>query len=142
MRQMNEVEWAAFLRHGTRTAKLSINLPSGRPTVTPIWFLFEADGKVRIETAADAPKARALATDPRACLVVDLEEAPYAFVKIDATADIVEDADLTLRVATDIGRRYMGDELAEQYGLRNGGPGQVTIEFTPSRVTAVHDITD
>ena len=92
-------------------------------------------------TGASA-KARALAVDPRACLVVDLEEAPYAFVKIDATAAIVDDPELTLRVATEIGRRYMGEARADEYGKRNGGPGQVTIEFTPTRVTAVHDISD
>ena len=142
MRQMTEEEWIAFLRHGTRTAKLSVNLPSGRPTVTPVWFLYEDDNTVRIETGAESAKARALAVDPRACLVVDLEEAPYAFVKIDATATIIDDPELTLRVATDIGRRYMGEALADEYGRRNGGPGQVTIEFTPTRVTAVHDISD
>ena len=142
MRQMTDEEWIAFLRQGTRTAKLSINLPSGRPTVTPVWFLYGDDNIVRIETGAASAKARALAVDPRACLVVDLEEAPYAFVKIDATAAIVDDPELTLRVATEIGRRYMGETLADEYGKRNGGPGQVTIEFTPIRVTAVHDISD
>lgn len=109
MRQMTEEEWIAFLRQGTRTAKLSINLPRRRPTVTPVWFLYGDDNIVRIETGAASAKARALAVDPRACLVVDLEEAPYAFVKIDATGAIVDDPELTLRVATEIGRRYMGE---------------------------------
>jgi len=138
---MAEEEWTEFLREGTRTAKLSVNLPSGRPTVTPVWFLYE-DGVIRIETGADSPKARALAADPRACLIVDLEKPPYAFVKIDATAAIIDDPDLTLSVATDIGGRYMGDDRAEEFGARNGGPGQITIEFTATRVTAIHDISD
>ena len=142
MRQMTENEWTTFLREGTRTAKLSVNLPSGRPTVTPVWFLLNDDNTITIETGAESAKARALATDPRACLVVDLEEPPYAFVKIDATAAITDDPELTLRVATEIGRRYMGEALAEEYGTRNAGPGQVTIEFTPTRITAVHDISD
>ena len=141
MRQMSEEEWTAFLREGTRTAKLSVNLPSGRPTVTPVWFLYE-DGVIRMETGADSPKTRALAADPRACLIIDLEEPPYAFVKIDATAVIIDDPDLTLRVATDIGGRYMGPDRAEEFGARNGGPGQITIEFTPTRVTAIHNISD
>ena len=141
MRHMSEDEWTQFLRDGTRTAKLSVNLPSGRPTVTPVWFLYE-DGIIRIETGADSPKARALVADPRACLIVDLEEPPYAFVKIDATAAIIDDPDLTLCVATDIGGRYMGPDRAEEFGARNGGPGQITIEFTPIRITAIHNISD
>jgi PPOX class probable F420-dependent enzyme len=136
---MSEEEWTGFLCEGTRTGKLSVNLPSGRPTVTPVWFLYE-DGIIRMSTGSDSPKARALAVDPRACLLVDLEEPPYAFVKIDATAAIVDDPDLTLRVATDIGGRYMGAERADEFGTRNGGQGQITIELTPTRVTAAHDI--
>jgi PPOX class probable F420-dependent enzyme len=138
---MSEEEWTNFLRGGTRTAKLSVNLPSGRPTVTPVWFLYE-DGIVRIVTGADSPKALALAADPRACVIVDLEEPPYAFVKIDATVSIIDDHGLTRRVATDIGERYMGPDRAEEFGTRNGGAGQITIEFTPTRVTAIHDISD
>jgi PPOX class probable F420-dependent enzyme len=141
MRHMTEEEWTEFLREGTRTAKLAVNLPSGRPTVTPVWFLYE-DGIVLIETGAASGKAKALIADPRACLIVDLEEPPYAFVKIDAIAAIVDDPALTLRVATDIGGRYMGPGRAEEFGARNGGSGQITIKFTPTRITAIHNISD
>jgi PPOX class probable F420-dependent enzyme len=138
---MTEEEWTEFLREGTRTAKLAVNLPSGRPTVTPVWFLYE-DGIVLIETGAASGKAKALIADPRACIIVDLEEPPYAFVKIDAIAAIVDDPALTLRVATDIGGRYMGPGRAEEFGARNGGSGQITIKFTPTRITAIHNISD
>lgn len=142
MREMSEDEWMAFLREGTRTGKLSVNLPSGRPTVTPVWFVYEDDGILRINTSASSAKAKALTADPRACLIVDLETPPYGYVRVDATATIVDEPDLTLRVATEVGRRYMGEELAEAYGKRNASAGQVTVEFTPTRVTALHDISD
>src|SRR6056297_897315 len=110
---MSDADWQAFLREGTRTAKLAVNLPSGRPTVVPVWFLYEDDGRIRIETGRSSAKVAALSADPRACLVVDLEAPPYAFVKIDATARIIDDPDLTVRVATAIGARYMGPKRAE-----------------------------
>ena len=91
---------------------------------------------------ASSAKAKALAADPRACLIVDLEEPPYAYVRIDAEATILDDPALTLRVATEVGRRYMGEELAEAFGRRNSSAGQVTVEFRPSKVTAIHDISD
>jgi PPOX class probable F420-dependent enzyme len=142
MREMAEPEWVDFLRRGTKTAKLSVNLPSGRPTVTPVWFLYDEDGIIRIETGRRSAKARALPLDPRACIVVDLEEPPYGFVKIDTHARIVDDPLLTTRVATGVGARYMGPERAAEFGKRNSGPGQVVIEFTPTRVTAITDITE
>ncbi len=49
-----------------------------------------------------------LAADPRACLIVDLETPPYGYVRVDATATIVDEPDLTLRVAREVCRRYMG----------------------------------
>jgi PPOX class probable F420-dependent enzyme len=138
---MSDADWQAFLREGTRTAKLAVNLPSGRPTVVPVWFLYEDDGRIRIETGRSSAKVAALSADPRACLVVDLEAPPYAFVKIDATARIIDDPDLTVRVATAIGARYMGPKRAEEFGRRNSGPDQVVIEFSPTRVRAIDDVT-
>lgn len=141
MREMTREEWGEFLQTGTRTAKLSVNLPSGRPTVTPVWFVFDDDGVIRIETGHDTPKTRALRADPRACLVVDLEAPPYAFVRIDATAHIVDDPAEVLRVAKAVGARYMGADRADEFGRRNAGPGQVVIEFMPTRVVALDDVT-
>jgi len=141
MREMSEAEWTTFIREGTRTGKLAVNLPSGRPTVTPIWFIHEDDGLIRMNTSGSSAKAKALAADPRACLLVDDEVPPFAMVKIDATARIIDDdPELLLRVATDIGTRYMGADRGEEFGQRNGGDGQVVIEFTPTRVVAADDI--
>lgn len=137
---MSEQEWAEFLNHGTRTGKLSVNLPSGRPTVTPVWFLLEADGKLRMNTGAASAKVRALREDPRVCLLVDLEEPPYAFVKVDATAAIIDDPELKRRVATAIGARYMGHDRAEEFGIRNSGSDEVVVELTPTKVTAMDDL--
>ena len=48
----------------------------------------------------------------------------------------------TRRVATDISPRYMDDELAEDVDRRNDSEGQAVIEFRPTRITAVHSISD
>ena len=138
---MSEDEAVAFLRHGTRTGKLSVNLPSGHPTVVPVWFVYEDDGVIRMTTGGYSAKVAALRADPRACLLVDLEEPPYAFVKVDATAAIIDDdAELTRRVAAAVGGRYMGADRADEFGARNGGEGQVTIELTPTRLAGRGDV--
>lgn len=140
MRTMTDDEWAAFLRTGTRTGKLALTLRDGRPTVTPIWFTLDDDGVIRFNTGGDTPKARSLARDPRACLIVDQEEPPYAFVRVDAVATLVDDDELTRRVATTVGGRYMGADRAEEFGDRNGVPGEITVELRPTRVVALDDI--
>ena len=141
-RRPNPLLRSAFLREGTRTAKLALVLPSGRPTVTPIWFVYEDDGVIRIHSGERSGKVKALRKDPRVSLVVDLEEPPYAFVRVDAEASIVTDPDEVYRNALATGGRYMGADRAEEFGRRNGGPGQVVIELRPTRVTALADLAD
>ncbi len=141
--QMTEEEWAAFLRAGTRTGKLALVLPSGRPSVTPVWFLYGDDGVIRFETGAGSAKVKAMRAEPRVSMVVDLEEPPYAFVRVDGTARIIDDdPDSTLQLATDIGARYMGEDRAAEFGQRNGGSGQVIIELSPTRVVAAGGVSD
>ncbi|MBP7930830.1 MAG: TIGR03618 family F420-dependent PPOX class oxidoreductase [Acidimicrobiia bacterium] len=140
MRKMTEPEWIDFINTGTRTGKLSVNLPTGQPTVTPVWFRYGDDGVIRFNTEADSPKARAIEVDPRVCLLVDVEEPPYAFVRIYGQASIGRNEEYVRRIATELGGRYMGQDRAEEYGQRNGSVGEVVVEVRPTKVTALADI--
>jgi PPOX class probable F420-dependent enzyme len=129
-----------FLTHGTRTGKLAYLSPSGRPLVTPIWFIVEDDTLV-FNTGAETAKGRALAKDPRVTLAVDLEEPPYAFVQVQGDAELSEDPAELLRTATAIASRYMGAENAEAFGRRNAVPGELLVRLRPTRVIAAFDLT-
>ena len=129
-----------FLAHGTRTGKLGYLSPSGRPLVTPIWFIVEDDTLV-FNTGAGTAKGRALAWDPRVTLSVDLEEPPYAFVQVQGDAELSEDPAELLRTATAIASRYMGAEQAEAFGRRNAVPGELLVRLRPTRVVAAFDLT-
>jgi PPOX class probable F420-dependent enzyme len=129
----------AFLTHGTRTGKLSYCASDGRPLVVPVWFLLERNHLV-FNTSKDSVKGRALARDPRAAICVDLEQPPYAFVQVQGVAQLSEDpADLTA-TATAIGARYMGVDRAEEFGRRNGGPGELVVRLRPTKVLASLDV--
>ena len=41
-----------------------------------------------------------------------------------------------------IGGRYMGHERADEYGKRNGVPGEVLVRLTPERVLGVFDVAE
>lgn len=139
MASITDPEVSAFLQAGTRTGKLSYTGADGRPLVAPVWFIVE-DGCVVFNTGKETAKGRALARDSRATLCVDLEEPPYAFVQVQGNAELSEDPGELLRTATAIAARYVGPELAEEFGKRNGVPGELVVRLRPTKVLATFDM--
>ena len=140
-RRMTRDEWRAFLSEGTRTGKLATVRRDGRAHVVPIWFVLDGDDLV-FTTGGDTVKAHAIRRDPRVCLCVDDERAPYAYVMVEGAASLGEDPGELLRVATAIGGRYMGADLAERFGRRNAVPGELLVRVSPTSVTALAGIAD
>jgi PPOX class probable F420-dependent enzyme len=131
---------SAFLSAGTRTGKLAYTAADGRPLVVPVWFVVE-EGTLVFNTGKDTAKGRALARDPRAALCVDLEEPPYGFVQVQGTAELSEDRAELVRTATAIAARYVGEDRAEEFGKRNGVPGELVVRLRPAKVIAAFDMT-
>jgi PPOX class probable F420-dependent enzyme len=131
---------AAFLSDGTRTGKLGWVAADGRPLVAPVWFVVE-DGALLFNTGRDTAKGRAIARDPRLVICVDSEVPPYGFVQVQGVAETSEDAAELLRSATAIGGRYMGPDRAEEFGRRNGVPGELLVRLVPTKVIAQLDMT-
>jgi PPOX class probable F420-dependent enzyme len=138
---MTPQEIRAFLLEGTRTAKLATTMRDGAPHVMPVWFVLDGEDIV-FNTGKDTAKGRQLLRDPRVAIVVDDETPPFSFVHIRGTATISEDLDEVLRSAIEIAGRYMGADRAEEYGRRNGVPGELLVRVTPERVIAVMDLAD
>ena len=138
---MTDDEWRAFVLSGTRTGKLGVVRPDGRPLVVPIWFIIDDDGLIRFQTSAGSAKVRALRHDPRVCLTVDDEVAPYSFVLIEADAEVEPDDPAELwRVAHACAARYMGADRADEYARRNAVDGECVVALRPRRVIAERDV--
>lgn len=131
---------STFLSEGTRTGKLGYLATDGRPLVAPIWFLVE-DGALVFNTGADTAKGRALVRDPRVVLCVDDEAPPFGFAQVQGVASTSEDPADLLGTATRIAARYMGAERAEEFGTRNGVPGELVVRIRPTKVIAQFDLT-
>ncbi|MDO3649784.1 PPOX class F420-dependent oxidoreductase [Nocardia mangyaensis] len=140
MASLSDPQVREFLTHGTRTGKVAFTAADGRPLVTPIWFIVEGDELV-FNTGKSSGKGRAFARDPRVALCVDLEEVPYGLVEVQGTVTLSEDLDELVRTATAIAARYMGPDKAEEFGKRNGVPGEVVVRVRPTKVTAHFDMT-
>jgi len=133
--KMTDEEWRAFVSNGTRTGKLSTVRADGSPHVAPIWFLLDGDDLV-FNTAKTTVKGRNLARDGRVAVCVDDDRPPFAYVVLQGRARISEDlAELRLWAGR-IGARYMGEERAEEFGARNGVPGELLVRVRIEKVLA------
>ncbi|GAA2817326.1 PPOX class F420-dependent oxidoreductase [Kitasatospora aburaviensis] len=139
MAHMTESEWRAFLSAGTRTAKIATTRADGRPHVAPVWFLLDGD-EIVFNTGAATVKGRTLARDGRVMLCVDDDRPPFSFALVQGTARLSDDLPEVRAWATRIAARYMGEDLAEQYGARNGVPGELLVRVGIEKVTAEHGV--
>lgn len=128
-----------FLSEGTRTGKLGYVAADGRPLIAPVWFLVE-DGLLVFNTGSSTAKGRALQRDPRVVLLVDDERPPFSFVQVQGTAELSENDPDLRGTATRIAARYMGEDRADEYGERNGVPGELVVRITPQKVIAAFDV--
>lgn len=134
-------ECRAFLLSGTRTGKLATVRADGRPHVAPIWFVLDGD-TIIFTTGRNTVKGVNMRRDARICLCVDDETPPFAYVQIEGTVHLSEESHELLEWATRIAGRYMGADLAESYGKRNGVPGEMLVRVTPAKVRFEQNIAD
>lgn len=130
-----------FLSEGTRTGKVGYLAGDGRPLIAPVWFLVE-DDRIVFNTGRETAKGKAFARDPRVVFCVDLEEPPYGFVQVQGEVELDDDPDDLLRTATALGGRYMGADRAEEFGRRNGVPGELVVRIRPTKVISAFNATE
>lgn len=138
---MTDDQWRAFVSHGTRTGKLSTVRADGSPHIAPIWFLLDGDDLV-FNTGKETVKGRNLARDGRVALCVDDDQPPFAFVVLQGRAELSEDIDQLQHWAARIGARYMGEDRAEEFGKRNGVPGELLVRVRIDKVLAHSGVAD
>ncbi|MFF9168393.1 MULTISPECIES: PPOX class F420-dependent oxidoreductase [unclassified Streptomyces] len=139
--KMTDEEWRAFVSQGTRTGKLATTRADGSPHVAPIWFLLDGDDVV-FTTHRETVKGRNLARDGRVALCVDDDRPPFHFVVLQGRARLSEDLDELRGWAARIGGRYMGEDRAEEFGARNGVPGELLVRVTVDKVLAQKAVAD
>ena len=140
MERMTTEECRSFLRSPVRPGKLATVRKDGRPIVVPVWYDLEGETVVFM-TAQDSIKARNMRRDPRVSLCVDDEVTPFAYVALEGTGVLSDDADHVRSWATRMGGRYMGQELAETYGRINSGAGVLSVHVTLTHLHGYKDVT-
>ena len=134
--------WREFIEAmPAKTAKFASVAKDGSPRVSPIWVAFDGDD-LMFTTHGTSAKAKAIGRDPRVAVCFDDERPPFRYVVVFGTASASEELDELRRWATTIAARYMGDDRADEYGDRNGVPGELLVRVTPTKVIAARDVAD
>lgn len=142
MPDMTPEEIRAFVQSDpAHTGKLAFTVKDGSPRLVPVWFIVEGDDLV-FNTGAKTLKGRAIARDSRVALCVDDERPPFTFVTVRGEARVSEDPGDVRRTATVIGGRYMGADHAEEYGRRNGVPGELVVRLSLAQARGVARLAD
>jgi PPOX class probable F420-dependent enzyme len=139
MPDMTEVEAREFLSADTRTGKLATTGRDGRPHVVPVWFVLDGDDLVFM-TGAKTLKGRALERNGWASLCVDDQRPPYSFVTVSGPVTTSDDLEEMLPFSIRLAARYMGEELAEQFGRRNAVEGELLVRLRAEHVLAIRDV--
>ena len=141
--RMSDDEVRAFLTaEPARPAILATTRADGRPHVAPIWYVVDDDGSIVFTTGDSTVKGRNLRRSAWAALSVDDDAPPFSFVTIEGAVTVSDDLDAVRRWAGVIAGRYMGTDRAQEYGDRNGVPGELLVRLTPSKVISARDVAD
>jgi PPOX class probable F420-dependent enzyme len=141
--RMSDDEVRAFLTAmPARPAILATTRADGRPHVAPIWYAVDDDGTIVFNTGETTVKGRNLRRTGYAAMTVDDDVAPFSFVTLAGPVAISDDVDDVRHWAGVIGGRYMGADRADEYGRRNGVPGELVVRLTPVKVVSASDVAD
>ena len=144
MTRMTPQEIFELLSSGTRTAHVASSRADGSPHVAPVWFLAEGTPEsfvIQFTTGASTVKGRTLQHDGRVALTVDDPHPPFAFVIVEGTAELSEDLNRLLEVATRLGEKYMGPDRAVEFGTRNAVAGELLATVHPAKVIGEMNLT-
>ena len=67
---------------------------------------------------------------------------PFNFATLEGVATLSEDLAEVAHWAAVIGGRYMGADRAEEYGRRNGVPGELLVRVRPTDIVALAGLAD
>ena len=139
--RMTAEEQRAFLSDPVRPGILATVRPDGRPHAAPIWYDLDGESVV-FTTGSETVKGRNLVASGRASLCVQDDRPPFSFVTLEGRVELSDDLGEVRRWAARIGGRYMGTDRADEYGARNGVPGELLARLTVERSVSARDVAD
>lgn len=104
-------------------------------------FVLDGDDVV-FNTGAATVKGRNLARDGRVALCVDDDRPPFAYVILKGRARRRRTPGSCGTGPPGSGGRYVGEDRAEEFGARNGVPGELLVRVRIDKVLAEKGVAD
>jgi len=139
--KMTGDEILAYIDEKPRTAHIATVREDGRPHVATIWVMRDGD-EIVFTTWHTSVKGRNLARTGQAALSIDDTSEGSSCVAIEGTVTIDPDPAQSRHWAKRLGGRYMGADRAEEFGERNGVPGEVVCRLCPTHMSGMRGVTD
>ncbi len=122
-----------FLENGQMTATFASVRADGRPHAVPTWYAVDGD-EIVFTTWHTTVKAANIRERPSVVVVVQDPRPPYTYVSIEGDARLIDDLSQCRDVSTRLGAKYMGADRAEEFGKRNGVPGELVVRVRPTKI--------
>jgi len=104
---------------------------NGRPQLSAVWFLGDADGTVQVSLNSSRQKLKNLRARPQASLLILDPASGYRYLEIRGTADVADDPDYAF--AKKIGAKYGGADVRDHDGPTDT---RHVVTIKPDRVIA------
>jgi len=141
--RMTDDDVRAFLTSDPpRPGVVATTRKDGRPHAAPVWYVVDDDGTIVFTTGADTVKGRTLRRTGWAAMTVDDDAPPFSFVTMEGPVALSDDVAQVREWAARIAGRYMGEHRADEYGDRNGVPGEFLVRLTPQHTVSARNLAD
>lgn len=114
-------------------ATLATLLPDGTPQLTVMWYRRVGD-ELQMITPASTRKARNLAQDGRAAVVVTDPQSSYRYVEMQGRIELSRDLQAISDTLFQIAARYIGADRAKPYTAARDLSQRVLMTFRPDHV--------
>jgi len=131
MATMNEDEREEYLSR-PHIGVIAIEQSGRGPLAVPVWYGYEPGGDVEVLMGAESKKAKLIARAGRFTITVQREELPYKYVMAEGPVIETRPAD-TESDTRPMARRYLGDELGDQYIEDGTDESSVVVVMRPER---------
>jgi hypothetical protein len=109
---------------------IAIEQPGRGPLAVPVWYGYEPGGNVEVLMGADSKKGKLIAASGRYTITVQREELPYKYVM--AEGPVIESRPADVEADTrPMARRYLGDELGDQYVEGGSDDSSIVVVMRP-----------
>ena len=126
---MSKATREAFLAE-VHVGVFCVTRPGRQPLATPVWYLYEPGGDVRVIVGKESQKAELVRAAGVASLCAQSESMPYRFVTVEGPAVLEGGAG---DIAFEMAARYLGPTGAKAYVEQTSGFESVVARITPER---------